>query len=212
MSLAGEDGDLLDAWRRGDPRSGEELFRRYFGVVFRFFRGKLPEDVDDMVQRTFLACIEVVRRDEELRSFKAYLLGIARLQLLRYLRERKPATSTVADDELSIHGTLGALSRVLVAREEERVLLDALRRLPVDLQIALELFYWEELPMHEMAIVLAIPEGTVKSRLHRAKKLLRTAIDEVPASAAMRSSTLENVEGWARGLRGQLAGGNGSVP
>ncbi|MEZ4372915.1 MAG: sigma-70 family RNA polymerase sigma factor [Polyangiaceae bacterium] len=47
-------------------------------------------------------------------------------------------------------------------------LVEALQRLPLDLQMAIELYYWEELSVAELAEALEIPAGTVKSRLHRA--------------------------------------------
>jgi len=49
---------------------------------------------------------------------------------------------------------------------------DALRRLPIDVQVALELYYWEDLSGPEMADVLELPEGTVRSRIRRGLGLL----------------------------------------
>ena len=64
-------------------------------------------------------------------------------------------------------------SKVVEAQRENKLLFEALRRLPVDLQVTLELFYGEELDGAELATILDIPVGTVKSRLRRGKELLR---------------------------------------
>lgn len=198
-----DDMDLLRAWRQGDAEAGTKLFRRHFPSVFLFFQSKLSDNVDDMVQRTFLACVEAGDRLDEVRSFRAYLLGIARYQLLRFFAERGRGKKIQELAQASAEDVTGP-SKVVARREEHRLLLKALRRLPLDLQIAVELFYWEHMPLAEIAAVIEIPEGTVKSRLFRAKKLLRERIEELDASDALRQSTIHNLESWARDLRGQL--------
>jgi RNA polymerase sigma factor (sigma-70 family) len=61
---------------------------------------------------------------------------------------------------------------VLDHRERVQLLYAALQGLPLDFQISLELFYWEELTAAEIGVVLGVPEGTVRSRLRRARELL----------------------------------------
>ena len=78
-------------------------------------------------------------------------------------------------------------------------MLAALNGLPLDLQIALELYYWEELSVVEVAAVLEVPEGTVKSRLHRARQLLREQLDRAEPNEDAAIETL-------RTLRGVLGG------
>ena len=58
-------------------------------------------------------------------------------------------------------------------RREERLLLEALRRIPLDSQVVLELYYWEEMSAAQTAAVLDLPEGTVRGRVKRAKDLLQ---------------------------------------
>jgi DNA-directed RNA polymerase specialized sigma24 family protein len=57
-ATAATDIELLEAWRGGDRRAGEQLFERHYAAVARFFRNKLEFGVDDLIQRTFLACVE----------------------------------------------------------------------------------------------------------------------------------------------------------
>lgn len=198
-----DDLDLLRAWRSGDRDAGTKLFRRHVDSVFRFFHSKLTTDVDDLVQRTFLACVEAGDRLDKIRTFKAYLLGIARYQLLRYLEEKGRGKRWRDLADVSVDSVTGP-SKMMARREEQRVLFDALRRLPVDLQITLELFYWEQMPMLDIAAVTEVPEGTVKSRLFRGRKLLRERLLETRESPELIESTLNDLEGWARSLREQL--------
>ncbi|HET6585683.1 MAG TPA: RNA polymerase sigma factor [Nannocystaceae bacterium] len=172
------DSELLEAWRAGDRAAGRELFSRHAGSVTRFFRNKIDGDADDLVQRTFLACVEARDRVRDGSSFRAYVLRIARNELFNHYGARQrhvarvdPLTTSILD--------LGASPSVIVAAgERDRALLAALRRLPLDLQTALELHYWEELTTAELGDVLAIPQGTVKTRLFRAREQLRTILRE----------------------------------
>jgi RNA polymerase sigma-70 factor (ECF subfamily) len=198
-----EDHELLQAWRAGDREAGTQLFRRHVDMIFRFFHSKLSLDIEDLVQRTFLACVEAGDRLDELRSFKAYLLGIARKQLLRHFEGQQRGARFRDFAEVSVDELAGP-SRVVLEREEHRLLFAALRRLPIDLQITLELFYWEHLPMIDIASVTGVPEGTVKSRLHRAKRLLRERMGEIEASVEKVASTFDDLERWAQSLRDQL--------
>jgi RNA polymerase sigma-70 factor (ECF subfamily) len=165
-----EDHELVLAWRNGDRGAGSALFQRHFEDVYRFFDAKLDRDVDELTQRTFVGCIESQDRLEGLRSFKAYLLGIARHQLMQWLRERRRADRHVPLGDLVCDG---CPTERLDVEERGRVVLGVLREIPSPMQIAVQLFYWERLSVAEIAAVLEIPEGTVKSRLHRAKGLLR---------------------------------------
>ena len=107
---------------------------------YRFFAGKLDDQVEDLVQQTFLVCLEKRGGYRGEGSFRAYLLGIARFRLLNYLRDRKPRDAPLsAIAERSLFELGDSPSRMVARQDEQRVLLAALRRLPRDLQIALEL-------------------------------------------------------------------------
>jgi RNA polymerase sigma-70 factor (ECF subfamily) len=65
-----QDYELLRALRGDDAAAGNDLVRRHFTSVYSFLRHKAPEHVDELVQRTFLACVEAVDRIDETRSFR----------------------------------------------------------------------------------------------------------------------------------------------
>lgn len=178
------DHELLAAWRAKDPLSGDLLVRRHFASIYAFLRSKACDHVDELVQATFLACVESVERIDGTRSFRAYLFGIARRQLIYHYRQRRREVDRFDPMLESVRDAVGSPSRIVAIREEERVVLDALNVLPLDLQITLELHYWEGMSVAEVGEVLGVPGGTVKSRLHRAREMLREALVLVGAAAS----------------------------
>ena len=85
------------------------------------------------------------------------------------------------------------------------MLLEALRRIPLDYQIAVELFYWEGLTGSEVASALGVPEGTVRTHLARGRKALAERMAELEP-AELVQSTMDDLERWAASLRAQLDG------
>jgi RNA polymerase sigma factor (sigma-70 family) len=171
-----DDHALFELWRRGDTRAGSRLVRRHFEALHRFFASKAQGQVEDLIQQTFVACVEARDAFRGESTFRAYLFGLARLQLFTYYRKNQRmraldfTNTSVRDLGMSPTG-------LLAQREDERLLSLALQRVPIDQQIALELTYWEGLSAPEVARVLEIPENTVYSRLRRAKEHLRSALD-----------------------------------
>lgn len=195
-----DDFALLDAWRAGDLEAGSKLFDRHFESIHRFLRHKVGDDTDEVMQRTLLACVESRDRFRGASSFRTFLFGVARLELFSHYRRRRKADAHT-DLEQSTIQDLDPSPSVIVARhKEQQILHEGLRRLPVDLQIALELHYWENMSATEIATVLEIPAGTVKSRLRRAKEMLRETMEQVALSKAQLESTLGDLDGWARSL------------
>ncbi|HET6582907.1 MAG TPA: sigma-70 family RNA polymerase sigma factor [Nannocystaceae bacterium] len=198
--VAATDDELLLGWRGGDADAAEELFARHFDALYRFFRNKIDSAADDLVQRTLLACFEGRDRFRGDCSFRTYLFAIARNQLLLFLAHERsnrvidPSNESVADAGPSP-------SAVLHERREQALVLHALRRLPIDHQVLLELFYWEQLAGSELAEVLGVPEGTIRTRLRRARQLLAAEIQGCRASPELVQSTLSDLDGWAAKLR-----------
>ena len=176
--------------------------RRHFASIYRFFRNKLPDEVEEATQRTFLGCIESASRFRGESSFRGFLFAIARNQLMLALRKRHRSARVFDPERLSLNevdaGSVPSPTGVLAQRQDEQLLLAALRRLPLDFQITVELFYWEELPIADIAAVLDIAAGTVKSRLGRARQMLREHIEALAASPGIAASTLTGFDEWAK--------------
>jgi RNA polymerase sigma-70 factor (ECF subfamily) len=173
--------------------------------MYRFFRNKVDEAAEDLTQQTFMGLVQGKDRFRGEASFRTYLFMIARKRLYSYLRRAQRDQSVAPWSERSVADLgLPSPSRAVAQHQEQRLLLLALRRLPVEMQVALELFYWEELTVTEIADVLETPVGTVKSRLQRARARLDTVIAELSQSEALLRSTVDNFELWAKQLQKQL--------
>jgi len=177
-----DEWQLLAAWRAGDARAGNELVSTHFPAVSRFFRGKLGDDVEDIIQQTFLACLEARDRIEG-GSFRSYLFSVATRRLYDHLRSRYRAGREIAFSETSL-ADLGTTPSESAARNQRAKLLQAaLRMLPIESQIALELAYWEDLSGAEIAVALDVELGTVRSRLSRARDRLREVVIKLGGDA-----------------------------
>ena len=89
----------------------------------------------------------------------------------------------------------------MAARQEQRHLLHALRTIPLEQQILLELAYWEELTGPELGEVLGVPANTVRSRLSRARDALAAALARIAESPELLTSTLDDLDAWTARTR-----------
>jgi RNA polymerase sigma-70 factor (ECF subfamily) len=189
---------LWMAWRAGDRRAGEALCRCYYPVLVRFFTSKIGEDCDDLVSATFMT---LQRREAVYTSdahFRASLFAIARYTLLAYLRDDARAKRRFEPANDSLVDIMPSMSAKVDADRQRKLLLAALRRLPIDTQIALELHYWEQLSIADIARVLGEPEGTVKSRMKRGRERLELLLTELARTPDELESTRSGLEGWAK--------------
>lgn len=198
------DRELLDLWARGDRRAGNQLFQRHFDALFRFFRAKVPDGDDDLIQRTFLALVERAPGLSPTAEVRPYLFGIARNVLYRRFRDERRDGRVFDPLETSVADLGTSPSAIADRREQLRLLHAALLAIPVEHQILLELYFWEELPAAEIAVALEVPEGTVRSRLRKAKELLGAALSTRAPSPGLVDETLDDLAGWARQLRAAL--------
>ncbi|MEX1362632.1 MAG: sigma-70 family RNA polymerase sigma factor [Nannocystaceae bacterium] len=200
MGDAAGDSALVEAWRCGDAAAGEELFRRHFTAVSRFFRNKLSAGVEDLIQQTFVALVEGRERLRAEQSFRSYLFGIAHNVLRAHLRALDRARRFDPTSSSIMQLDPGP-STMHAARQEQRLLLRALRRIPMEHQVALELVYWEGLNAAEIAAVLGVPHSTMRSRIQRARALLEQAIEQLAQSPGLSKSTVDGLEQWAAQVR-----------
>ncbi len=202
-----EDAELYRAWRAGDRAAGQALVERHYDSIVRFFRTKAGPQADDLVQRVFLVCADPQAGFRGESSFRTYLFGVARNLLLAHYRGRVRDARVDADFSVqSVHDLGRGLSSVAAHRADERLLYDALQRIPLDIQMTLELFYWEDLTITELAAVLEIPEGTVKSRLHRGRVLLEQAMHTMPAADDAKLSVRVKLAQWAAHMQAAAHG------
>lgn len=150
-SPADEASALLAAWRQGDAAAGKTLVSRYNRVVIRFFRNKVYREADilPLVRRVFA----VLRGERDRPDIPTSLYRIAYAVLRDYLGadERSGVDLTTFSAE-----ALGTQTQPDVSRAQLPVV-TALRRLPLEQHVALELTHWDRLTPHELASTLRMP-------------------------------------------------------
>jgi len=193
------DKELLEAWRGGDKVAGEELFERYYPVLVRFFSNKVAGDPLDIIHETFLGCISGLPRLQQ--SFRSFLFGVAYNQLKKHYERQRREGERFDPGQQSVADLAPGPGTMLGKGVEQKLLIDALRRLPLQHQVVLELFYWEELTSAEIGEALDLPDGTVRTRLRRARELLEQALHDAAVDPQVRESTISNIDGWVEKIR-----------
>ena len=181
---ADSDDELLMRLRSGDEQAFVTLYRRRQGAIYRFalHMSGSPSFAEDVTQEVFLALIRDCGGYDPARgTLSGYLFGIARKLLLRNL-ERGRANVPIENDSDTSMPEL-AVSADPLAALAHRERLDALRRavlsLPPRYREVVVLCDLEEVDYVDAAAVLAVPIGTVRSRLHRARALLLDKLSQV---------------------------------
>lgn len=169
---AREDELLVVRCQLGEPEAFDELIARWQAPLWTFVRrlAGREEAAGDLVQEVWLRVIRGLPRLRDGSKWRAWLFGIARRTMMDRLREqyaRAPIVEMEAGEmpDLALHAA--------DEREDIEALERGLARLPIVEREALTLFYLRELSLAEAAEVLGLPVGTVKSRLFRARQMLR---------------------------------------
>jgi RNA polymerase sigma-70 factor (ECF subfamily) len=180
--LTESDDDLLQGCRAGSQAAWKELVsrhtRRVFALAYRF-TGRVDE-AEDLTQEIFVRVYQSLDHFQERGSFSAWLLVVARNQAIdhyRSVREERLRRGGGTDALEAIASQADGPLRSLEREERVSLVRKGLRSLPRELREALILCDLEELPYDEIAALLKVPLGTVKSRINRgrlelAKRLL----------------------------------------
>ncbi|HEY0876906.1 MAG TPA: sigma-70 family RNA polymerase sigma factor [Zeimonas sp.] len=169
-----DDAGLAARARDGDSKAFTELVSRHQDRVFRFvFRMTgSREEAMDITQETFMKAWQAMPRWRPEAQFGTWLLQIARNGALDTLRRRNVVGFEPLDDDLPIADPAPTPEERVHARRRIESLDVALRALPVEHREVLLLREVEDLSYAEIAQALGIAEGTVKSRIARARAAL----------------------------------------
>lgn len=173
------DQELLEAHLAGDPESFGILAARYARELFSFLVRFVGDAAlaDDLVQETFLQVHYAASSFDRTRAFKPWLYTVAANKARDQLRTRarrmeRSLEAEGAETGRSLGDGVEALSlpadETLDAAELRQRVQSVIERMPEHLRTILLLGYYQQLPYAEIAEVLDIPVGTVKSRLHAA--------------------------------------------
>lgn len=174
------DSEIVNRIRSGDLPLFELIMRRYNRRMFRYSRSILNDDslAQDAMQEAYLNAFRYLDQFRGPDGFGAWLMRIASRSAIRISRKEsrmRLVNSPLDPDQLPADETGGPENTTLIAEmvsHAER----AIDRLPRDFRVVFMLRELEGMNVEETATVLGINPATVKTRLHRAKSLLRDRI------------------------------------
>jgi RNA polymerase sigma factor (sigma-70 family) len=207
LSERPDDGALLQAWRDGDRKAGRRLVERHLAGLGRFFANKVghEQEAHDLVAETFERLSQALPRYRGDSSVRTFLYAIAHNVLREHIRRRE--REALRGEPLRSVADLGPSPSMIVAKhQEQRLLLHALRALPLEHQIVLELSLFEDMSRAEIAEVTGTPAGTIAGRLRRARELLGERLAALSESPGLLESTTTDLAQWAQSLRDALMG------
>jgi RNA polymerase sigma-70 factor (ECF subfamily) len=175
----------LTRLRGGDVDAVAAGMERYQHRLYRYLLRIVREQgtAEDLFQQTWLRVMERIRSYDPQRNFESWLFALAHNLAIDHLRRYRPESldeplpSGDSRIELIAGAGRGALEQLL-ARERAGWLAEAVVELPLVFREVVTLRFEEEMRLEEIAAVLGLPLGTVKTRLHRALKHLRGALEE----------------------------------
>lgn len=181
LPAGGSDEDLVGRVGRGDPDALRALYERHreglFGFLLRLAGDRMV--AEEILQDTLVAVWRSAARFEGRSKARTWLFGVARRQAHNRLRPRASEPRWVGLSSVAgLAATeVGPEDRAIVGWQARRVA-EAVARLSVSHREVLVLAMVGELSHAEIGEVLAVPVGTVKSRLHNARTALARLLDE----------------------------------
>ena len=165
--------------RTRNPERIEELFTAHFSSIYRFAAYRVGRDAGvDVAAETFAQALRSADRLDPSRDARAWLFGIATNVIRHHRRaeERRIRAYAAVERQPELRGKSdypAESENLLRAR-----LVDALMEIDDRAREALFLFAWADLSYEEVATALDIPVGTVRSRIHRARRVLRESLGD----------------------------------
>ena len=172
--------------RAGDPAAWDALFRRYQLPLYVYVFELTREEHTglDLVQETFIAAFKHIGGLREDGKFGSWLFGIAHQKCVQ--RWRKNSGKEILFDEIpeSPDEPENRPDDLLIRREQEAEFMKLLNQLPLPHRSVLLLHFVEDFSVEEIGRITETQPGTVKSRLHYAKKSLRKLVEAKNENAA----------------------------
>jgi RNA polymerase sigma-70 factor (ECF subfamily) len=161
----------IEAARKGREAAFLALFDEHHAALFRYayrFTGSVA-DAEDIVQECFLEILRPGSRYDEARTpIRTYLFGVVRNQSLKRLQKRDRVVTSFPEQN--------SPESAFLRNELSGIVANAVTHLPETQREVLILAHYEQLPLAEIAQVLALDIGAVKSRLQRARAALKETL------------------------------------
>ena len=180
LEVAGDESLPVSAARAGEPAAWDALFRRFqlplYAYVFELVRHE--QTSLDLVQETFINAARHIRSLQSDAKFAGWLFGIAHQKCIQHWRKRSQPQNFTEELSEELPDEAGDPRDWLIRKERAAEFMEQLGRLPWPHRSVLVLHFLEDFSLEEIAGITGTEPGTVKSRMHYAKKALRKIIEE----------------------------------
>jgi len=170
------DADVLRQIALGDAAAMRTFYDRYHARLHGFLRGKgaSPDEADDAIHDTMLAVWRTADRYEGSGKAQSWLFSIARNKFID--RTRKTAKVSFVDEVPDCMDDAANPEDVAMAASDAERVKRCLENLKQDHRTVLRLLFYEDLSVAEVSEIEGVPEGTVKSRIFHAKRLMMNCL------------------------------------
>ncbi len=166
--------------RAGEPAAWEALLARYrlplYAYVFELVHHEQASL--DIVQESFINAARHIHSLREDGKFGSWLFNIAHQKCVQHWRRQRPAEVALDPRDEDLPDSEPGPEEWLVRKEQEAAFMRLLDQLPAPHRAVVLLHFIEDFPLEEIARITGAPVGTVKSRLHYARRALRKAVEE----------------------------------
>ncbi|EJS12662.1 sigma-70 family RNA polymerase sigma factor [Bacillus cereus VDM062] len=167
--------DLIQLTLSGNKEAYSELYDKTIQEVYKTAHFLIEDkaDIDDVVQEIYIQLYESLRKYDSEKPFRPWLIGLAIKKIHSYRRKRWMRLRIVKKAEEQRKPVEIDFSSDVVSKISNQKLIELIHKLPYKLKQVIILRYLHDYSQEEVAQILHIPIGTVKSRIHAALKKLR---------------------------------------
>ncbi|MDI6674376.1 sigma-70 family RNA polymerase sigma factor [Bacillus wiedmannii] len=167
--------DLIQLTLSGNKEAYSELYDKTIQEVYKTAHFLIEDktDVDDVVQEIYIQLYESLRKYDSEKPFRPWLIGLTIKQIHSYRRKRWMRLRIIKKAEEQRKPVQIDFSNDVVSKISNKKLIELIHKLPYKLKQVIILRYLHDYSQEEVAQILHIPIGTVKSRIHAALKKLR---------------------------------------
>lgn len=198
-----EQACLIKRCQLDDKQAFEELYQRYCHQALKtaYLISGDPEIAEDIVQETFIQCFKSIKQLKEPDAFYAWFyktLIRCGWRINAKYRQKKLKLSVIENEPMDAIDRNFNLEDIVETKEVYDLIQKALMKLTAPMRAAVTLYYYNDMTISEIAVVLDCFQGTVKSRLHNAKKILEKELEryflteDIPVSKTQRKESILN--------------------
>lgn len=165
----------------------ENIISEYGSVIYKFCikLTKNKEDGEDLYQQTFLKAVELKHRLDKNNNSRSFLVSVAVKTWKNFVRKNNRRNSIAPSmniddyDSMDIKDSNINTEQNIIKREIENEVNLVISKLEDKFKLPLIMYYTVEMSLDEIAKALKIPKGTVKSRLHKARKIIKKELEDM---------------------------------